>query len=343
MAAVPSTDCMVLRLRLRSGGIDSVHIASPRALAPPLHGRPAAQLPGLVGGLYALCGHAHAVAARIAVAAACGERADPAGFAAGLDAERIADAVRTAAIGWPHAGIGPLLHSGELAAARDLLGACREVVDGKPQRARDVVRAGRFLCTADFERRALSALPPRDPFAVPRSRALGPAHDAHVIAALRVGGGAFARQPELPGALLETGSYARCGVAPAAAGGTLAARMRARLHDLRQALRRLEDAATLPDAACAGGSSGAGDGWGAIESPRGRLYHWLRVDAAGTVCAHAVAAPTEWNFHPDGPLARAVRGTQVADADEARVAVGWLAALFDPCVPFRVEDDAQAA
>ncbi|OIQ87809.1 hydrogenase-2 large chain precursor [mine drainage metagenome] len=229
--------------------------------------------------------------------------------------------------------------------AREVLGACAEVVGGRAQCARDAVGATRRLLDAvDLERRALDALPQRDPFAAGKCSALGPQFDLQVVEALRAGGREFAVRPALPGLCLETGAYARRGSSPEHRGAALAARVRARIDDLRDALCRLDEADAVDDGALwACGGSGDADGWGAVESPRGRLYHWARIDAAGCIAAHAVVAPTEWNFHPDGPLVRALRGAAVSDADEARHAVGWMAALMDPCVAFSVEVEAEDA
>ena len=345
LPALPA-DAIVVRVRLRAGRIDAACIDATRTLAPSMAGTPAGQLPGRVRGLYALCGHAHAVAAALAVAAARGRHAPPGAALAGLYAERIADAVRSAAIGWPHAGLAAWLRGSELGLAREVLGACADVVAGRAQRARDVIDAGRHLLDAvDLERRALDALPARDPFAGGAWQALGPQLDARVIDALRGGGREFAARPALPGLCLETGAYARRGRPTDPPSSALAARVRARIDDLRDALHRLDDAADAIDAAtlCASGGDGDGEGWGAVESPRGRLYHWVRIDAAGCIAAHAVVAPTEWNFHLDGPLVRALRGAAVSDADEARDAVGWMAALMDPCVAFSVEVEAEDA
>ena len=53
-----------------------------------------------------------------------------------------------------------------------------------------------------------------------------------------------------------------------------------------------------------------GQGFAAVDSARGRLYHSLHLDAAGRIADYRIVAPTEWNFHPDGPFARALRGAR---------------------------------
>ena len=49
-------------------------------------------------------------------------------------------------------------------------------------------------------------------------------------------------------------------------------------------------------------------GYASVESPRGRLYYFAVVQGDGRLRDARVVAPTEWNFHPDGPFARALVG-----------------------------------
>lgn len=73
-------------------------------------------------------------------------------------------------------------------------------------------------------------------------------------------------------------------------------------------------------------ATGEGIAW--CEMARGLLFHWVRVDAEGAVLDYRVLAPTEWNFHPGGTLAREVARLEPGDTATARA----LAAAFDPCV-----------
>jgi uptake hydrogenase large subunit len=77
-----------------------------------------------------------------------------------------------------------------------------------------------------------------------------------------------------------------------------------------------------------------GVGCGVALAARGQLAHWVRI-VDGRVADWRAVAPTEWNFHPDGPLARALIGA-TADADLTIQAERLVCAL-DPCVPWRVE------
>jgi Ni,Fe-hydrogenase I large subunit len=66
---------------------------------------------------------------------------------------------------------------------------------------------------------------------------------------------------------------------------------------------------------------------------RGLLLHWVQLDHRGAVSGYRLVAPTEWNFHPQGALAQALRALQPQDLDSARL----LAAAFDPCVQCSIE------
>jgi Ni,Fe-hydrogenase I large subunit len=71
---------------------------------------------------------------------------------------------------------------------------------------------------------------------------------------------------------------------------------------------------------------------------RGLLLHWVQLDAQGRVQAYQVVAPTEWNFHPDGALAKAL--TQLAPQDTAGASL--LGKAFDACVECQVSPVASA-
>ena len=90
------------------------------------------------------------------------------------------------------------------------------------------------------------------------------------------------------------------------------------------------------DDVLAAGPAGANAGFGAVESARGRLYHWAEMGPDERIVAYAILAPTEWNFHPAGPFVAGLLGARVGHGEGARLAVTRLAALFSPCVAFDV-------
>jgi Ni,Fe-hydrogenase I large subunit len=70
----------------------------------------------------------------------------------------------------------------------------------------------------------------------------------------------------------------------------------------------------------------------------------LKLGPDRQISAYAILAPTEWNFHPRGPLIEALAGAEVGTGEEARRRVSRLIAVFDPCVSFdvRVQEAANA-
>jgi len=181
---------------------------------------------------------------------------------------------------------------------------------------------------------ALSSLPE---WAAPGTRFLGdPGHGrlAEDIAKPALESPGFAAWPELRGEPAECGPLARNRSHPAvhdlARRDRIAARAFARLAELAQILR---------EETCAGrlGQADLGPGRGAAtgEMARGLLTHAVVLED-GRVRRYAIVAPTEWNFHPRGPLRRELDGRPVRDAGEARRAIEFAAATLDPCVRFEV-------
>lgn len=80
--------------------------------------------------------------------------------------------------------------------------------------------------------------------------------------------------------------------------------------------------------------AGTGAAW--VQTARGLLVHWLRLEQ-GKVADYRILAPTEWNFHPEGAYARGLEGRSAASRDEARAAAEWLLLALDPCVAYEIE------
>jgi Ni,Fe-hydrogenase I large subunit len=150
----------------------------------------------------------------------------------------------------------------------------------------------------------------------------------------------FAARPRLAGRRPETGAYARLWRRSPSQGSVLSARLAARFNDIRLALTAVGQGLQLGemefDEVLAAGAVGANAGYGAVESARGRLYHWAEIGADERIAAYAIVAPTEWNFHAAGPFVAALLGARVGQGETARLAVTRLATLFDPCVAFDV-------
>jgi len=81
----------------------------------------------------------------------------------------------------------------------------------------------------------------------------------------------------------------------------------------------------------------SGSGLGTAEAARGRLAHWVALDEA-TVREYRILAPTEWNFHPEGVLARALNGMLAnRQPDHVRERASMVVRALDPCIGFDIE------
>lgn len=117
----------------------------------------------------------------------------------------------------------------------------------------------------------------------------------------------------------------------------LAARTLARLLEIAQALTGI--ALALPLLVEGVGVSlpeGGGDGLGMAEAARGRLFHWVRLDA-GRIEEYRLLAPTEWNFHPQGAFVQGLKGATAADAEAASALARKQGLALDPCVGLEIE------
>ena len=302
----------------------SIRSARPLSLASRFAGRPVEQAVEAVGLVNAVCGVSHAAALTFAAALA-GHRVIPAELVEHwrirLAAERVAEHLRELVRLAPVAAF-PIV--------RDALEAARKaartgIVDD------DIRTIGAaFGLVPDW----LPALPehPAPP------DALTSTDDESIVSAL-VADAEFSARPSLPGRHPETGPAARLGWSASVRGATDAAR----LVEAEEALGIL-----------LGGASNDGDfgswltanrtqnhtGYASVESPRGRLYYSAVVQGDGRLRDARVVAPTEWNFHPDGPFARALVGFR--PEGDAVPAIARLAAQFSPCVAVDVVPEGAA-
>ena len=151
----------------------------------------------------------------------------------------------------------------------------------------------------------------------------------------------FARRPDWLGRPVETGALALRQDTPlvrelrATDGHACTTRLVARLVDLRQLADGLAGRAALDLAGGLGLGSRCGLGW--AQTARGLLLHRVVLDPAGCVADYRVLAPTEWNFHPDGALARGLEAQPVDDEQRLRRGVRLAVLALDPCVEFGIE------
>lgn len=144
----------------------------------------------------------------------------------------------------------------------------------------------------------------------------------------------FCAVPDWRGAPAETGAIARSHRQPLLAewiakrGRGMGARLLARLHELAQLPYQMRTGGARSLRAW---SIGEGVGIAGVETSRGLLFHVASLHD-GKVADYRILAPTEWNFHPAGPLAQALTGLE-ADKELARL----VSRSLDPCVAFDVE------
>ena len=347
-------DHIEIALDLADGVVAAARIA-PRRLPPVaalVVGRPAAELFTVVPLLFSLCGTAHRIAAQTAVDAAQANKVSPEldrRRRAAVIAEHLAEQLR-----------GVAMHL-RLLDRRSVVGSLRDVIQasatfapaaGVP--AFELLRAIERIEHA-LERIGLSDrdadfgfddVPGGDPF--DGSGYLSSRHDREVIARLIAGGRPFANAPTLEDGVPETGAWARrcvaasCDGLPARVRGGVAVRLKARIDEIAGLPARLRDLVAGSHDLRPPGSDligyGLGDGWGAsaVETARGRLYHCVQISADGRVARFEFMAPTEWNFHPRGPLVRLLRDRCVGSDPAGRAWVERLISAFAPCVGHQV-------
>lgn len=335
-------------------GAQSCTIVSPRREVAPVlcAGRPASAVPALLAAVFSLCGMAHRLCATLALASA--EQGESlSGDAAqqeALAAATLRDQALRVGLDWPRrlpgaraqdwiAGLPAVRGEAADWIARELLGQPAD--HWLAECGRDADAVARWCAEADtplacmLAAQRLAAAPLRLP-----SRPLRLLHRPEttlpVLAeemargssassgAARAGDAGFCLRPQWQGAVPETGPWTReqRPFAVASAWDRLAARvvdLAALCHDVSPGLKL---------GALALGERSA-IAW--CEMARGLLLHWVKLEPTqARVRDYRVLAPTEWNFHPEGVLAGALRSGLPAH-DAARLVVA-----FDPCVDFEI-------
>jgi len=147
----------------------------------------------------------------------------------------------------------------------------------------------------------------------------------------------FCAHPIWAGAPAETGAISRMQDQP-----LLAAWLARRGRGVgARRLARLQELAELPQRLRVGGSRvvkahplGDNTGMAAIETSRGLLIHAVRL-SGNTVVDYRIVAPTEWNFHPAGPLTQAL--ATLVSGDDTVARAEEICQSLDPCVAFGIE------
>jgi coenzyme F420-reducing hydrogenase alpha subunit len=119
-------------------------------------------------------------------------------------------------------------------------------------------------------------------------------------------------------------------------GSGLLTRLVARLVELARipdAMRALLTPATAVPPADVNPALPPGVGIGQVEAARGRLVHRVEMDG-GCVHRYQILAPTEWNFHPAGVVARGLAQLPGSDAAGLQRQAAMLVNTVDPCVGY---------
>ncbi len=308
----------------------------PRGLAAALARHPPAAIPDLARRLFALCGISHSMAAMQALSMAGASIAVPSPEAATLylAGERIMAHLQATFVGWS-AAVPTTVH--ETAALSRALATTRGLdIDGAALvEALNALGISLQPWSGSWADRLLAEAG-HDDGGEARLDALAAADDEMVLAALDHGGEAYAAAPWLAGRQPETGSAARASLRGLPINSP-AERLGARFREIAEAARLIARVSRGdPSEWIVGGQLEPGTGFCAVETPRGRLHHLVRLGSAGNVERYLILAPTEWNFAAAGPFAAALQNMKIG-AGTARLAIERLASLYDPCVGCVVE------
>ncbi|MFA5123643.1 nickel-dependent hydrogenase large subunit [Zavarzinia sp.] len=73
-----------------------------------------------------------------------------------------------------------------------------------------------------------------------------------------------------------------------------------------------------------------------VETARGLLMHEIVLDGE-RIADYFIVAPTEWNFHPQGPLAGWLMGRAANDREAVQRFAARAVAALDPCVRWELK------
>ena len=317
-------------------------------------GKPASSLLPVLPRLFSLCSVAHQVAFLSAIEAAQGQQATQATARSRITAvvaERLTELLRSLFVG------RLVLDATSAAAVRAMMqattvlgGASEGVSEALRREAVAKIKAALAALGIAGEGQALV---PGSALAAYLGRCEGEdlsppsvepsfltaADDLEIVTRLLAGGTAYSDAPELCGKIPETGVWARWARRKSvllAAGS--AARLEARIAEVARLCAWLDHGGEdLDDGVVASYRLGAGKGAAAVECARGRLYHAVVLDQESRIVTFEFLAPTEWNFHANGPLVRSLKGAMLAAGRRGQDAVRALIGAFDPCVGFKLD------
>jgi uptake hydrogenase large subunit len=151
----------------------------------------------------------------------------------------------------------------------------------------------------------------------------------------------FHWRPDWDGRVFEMGPLARNREQPLIAScladqGAVDAWIRvvARVFELARSLQSLAEGA--PAAHALAWHRGDDEAVVALEMARGVLLHWMQVEGE-SIRDYRIVAPTEWNFHPQGPALEGLLQLRGSDERQLREGVTLQVMALDPCVQYQLE------
>ncbi len=109
-------------------------------------------------------------------------------------------------------------------------------------------------------------------------------------------------------------------------------RLAARLTEIARLSLSLHPEETAAIESDAAGTQAAGIGQ--VAAARGQLVHRVCLEDE-RVTSYQILAPTEWNFHPRGVVARGLSGLQ-GDPEQMQRQARLLINAIDPCVGYEL-------
>lgn len=122
-------------------------------------------------------------------------------------------------------------------------------------------------------------------------------------------------------------------------GNGLLVRQVARLTELAQLVLKMDKIENESQKVNCPEAISSGCGFGVSEAARGQLIHRVRIannNGGKIIRSYQILAPTEWNFHPDGVVARALNSLDI-DSPSARTEAEMIITAIDPCVGYELK------
>ena len=316
MTANLDTGRVLIRLTGFDGRVTGVQVNSERPeVSELLHGRATQQVVRMVSSMFALCGQAQMRAAVLAISAARGEECNPK-----IDHDVQREAVREHL--W-HCllNLPPLL--GEVALQQEFVLGAKAIANGLREELHELLfnpsMQGLRMRLSEFDETQIPLQ------LLPQLRA----RDS-LLAWPRLTS-EFCRRPVWEGTAAVTGAITRNDESVTA---FFSAHWQARFDELTQwasghdAVGSVGTVSSIPVA--------SGIGRALVETARGLLMHEVVLDG-DVVADYHIAAPTEWNFHPQSVLHDQLMGADAHDRNKLRQQVARLVITLDPCVPWELE------